>query len=246
MLHWHLLRSNSLWGPVNQVSPLTRWNSRDANLAKLPFMGPALILQAPLSTPKSKDTSLEHIQPGLSSQWKYKAHRVQTRKPDCGWSDPETANSTPESKPYSASPWHGTEPSEQICDLKIESLWVQSVTRGRCDTLWTRTCSTLSQELNTVGPVPGGDHVNEPTGPQPPPAIYHCSAMLAQGWQADFLHTVSSASGSQMPCTSFLKCFLPLSIAPRCGVAGPTSVHASQRLVFYNPTTVQTSNWKRS
>lgn len=131
MLHWHLLHSNPLWGPVNQVSSLTRWNSRDANLAKLPFMGPALKLQTPLSTPKSKDSSLQHTQPGLSSQWKCKAQRVQIRKPDCDWRDPETANSTPEPKPSSeTSHWHSTEPAEQRCDLKIESFWVQSLSPG--------------------------------------------------------------------------------------------------------------------
>lgn len=144
MLHWHLLHSNSLWGPVNQVPSLTRWNSRDANLANLPFLGPALKFQAPLSTPKSKGSSLQHTQPGLSSQRKCKAHRVQTRKPDCDRSHPETTSSTPEPKPSSAPHWHGTEPSEQRRDLKIENFWVQS--------------------------------------PQPPPEIYHCLAMLAQGW----------------------------------------------------------------
>lgn len=146
MLPWHLLHSNSLWCPVNQVSSLTRWNSREANLAKLPFLGPALKLQAPLSVPKSKESSLQHTQPGLASQWKCKAHRVQTRKSVCDWS--ETPNSTSEPKSSSASPWHCTEPSGQRCDLKIGSFEVQSVTRGTSDTLWT--CTVLQEQCQEV------------------------------------------------------------------------------------------------
>ena len=30
--------------------------------------------------------------------------------------------------------------------------------------------------------------------------VYHCLAMLAQDWQAEFLYMVNSASGSEMAC----------------------------------------------
>lgn len=52
------------------------------------------------------------------------------------------------------------------------------------------------------GAVPGGDHVSEPTGPQAPAEIWHCSAILAQGWQAAFLHTAPPFCNISSPSAS--------------------------------------------
>lgn len=43
MLLWHLSHSNSLRGPVNWDSSVTRWNSGAANCAIFPFMVPSLM-----------------------------------------------------------------------------------------------------------------------------------------------------------------------------------------------------------
>lgn len=141
MLHWHLLHSNSLWGPVNQVSSLTTWNSTDANLAKLPFMGPALKLQAPLWTAKSKDSSLQHTQSAYPASGSAK-------HTECKVENQIVTEVTKDSEQY---PWtifrlslaqHRTISTKMLSENR-KVLSSESVTRGTCDTLWTCTCSTL-------------------------------------------------------------------------------------------------------
>lgn len=150
---WHLFHSNSLWGPVNWVSFITRWMSRAANLAMLPFVGPSPMTEGtPLNSSEQRHF-LQHTQPGLYSWGKCKAHRVQTRKPDCEWSDLHTANNNPEAKPYCASPWHSTELKDSRMWFENKKLLSSSLAvshQVRC-TLLPCNSSTLHQEQEHCG-----------------------------------------------------------------------------------------------
>lgn len=221
MLPWHLLHSNSLWGPVNQVPSLPggilemqtlqschfwdlNWNYR--HLSQLLRARRVLCSTPSLACPPSGTNQKTRL-------WlKWEPH------------------STSEPKSSSASLWHGTEPSEQRCDLKIGSCEVQSVTRGTSDTLWT--CTVLHWARSSARRWPCQWAHRTPGTSRDLALFSHVSPGLA-----------SSLSSH---CTSFLQYFLPISIAPMFCVVGPTRVHISQRNVFYNLTTVQRSNWKRS